>query len=153
KELILQVKNAAWDVGWPPGRGPPSNRSPPSSQPSPNPGPQGPGSPRGSDPSATATGGDPPPKGDPSGASAAIDDVRQNVGKEVKALVARNSLQQAEAAARREVGSAWLNQLVGHRGRGFSAALNALSSPELKTHVSTLTKWKALLVRQQAQSA
>lgn len=129
KVLIAKVKNAAWDIGWPPGRGPPPTEPRP-------PGPD--------------LGGGPPPKDSPGGARAAIEDVRHSVAKEIEALVKRNPLQQAEAAAGREVGSSWLSRLVGFRTRGFAAALAVLSPTEVHSHVDTLTQWKAELVRQQA---
>lgn len=125
KDLIVRVKNAVWDVGWPPGRGPPGS---------------------------IATSPPPPPKDGPGGPGVAIDDVRHGVRKEIEAIISRNPLQQAEAAAGREVGSRWLSRIVGHHTRGFGAALAVLSAAELEAHAKTLTEWKAQLIRQQALS-
>lgn len=122
--IALIEKGTIWRSGWPPSRGPP---------------PGAPSLDRGSPPN--------PIKPSGGGAAIAIEQVREGIAREIDAIIKRDPLGRAEAAARWNVASQWLNDLVGAKNSGWRSALAVLSETELRNYLGALQDWKYALVR------
>ena len=125
KYFVGLIRNGTiWRSGWPPSRGPPPGAPAPFKV---------------NDPYPMKPGG--------GGATSAIEEVRDNIAREISAISTGDPLGRAEAAARWNVASHWLNDLVGAKDSGWRAALAVLSEADLRNHLASLQDWKYALAR------
>lgn len=119
---------SVWRSGWPPRRGPPPGFSAPGFPPN------------------------PPPVGR-SGGGAAVRSVSEGVLLEVDAILNRDPIGRASAAAQWRGAVTWLSDVNALDSKGWNAALSALSEADLKTVHDRLLEWQTELSRSVATQA